>query len=103
MKNYDALISTALHTLGQLAYDEAKRVCPVRTGRLKRSINIHDRHDHARNTDTVVIGTNVPYAANVEFGGYHRRPKPFLGTGAEAARRSAAAVFTMILGGDSND
>ncbi len=103
MKDFDALINTAVHTLGQLAFDEAKRVCPVRTGRLKRSISMHDRHDRARNTDTVVIITNVPYAANVEFGGRNRRPKPFLGTGAEAAGRSAAAVFAMILGGDSND
>jgi len=46
-----------------LIESEAKRLCPVDTGRLKSSIT------HMwRGGDEVVVGTNVKYASYVEFG-----------------------------------
>ncbi len=100
MRDYSDDINTAVRTLGNIALEEARRVCPVRTGRLKHSISLRALTDRARNAESVTIYTNVPYAANVEFGGLHRRPKPFLETGLEKARQSAALIFTLALKGD---
>ncbi len=100
MRNYTNEINAAVRTLGELALEEAKRVCPVKTGRLKRSISKRSSHDRAKNSDSVTIFTNVPYAANVEFGGLNRKPKPFLETGLEKARQSAALVFTLFMKGE---
>ena len=99
MKNYSAEINTAVITLGELAYEHAREHCPVKTGRLRRSITLRREHNRAKNTDTAVIGTFVHYAPCVEFGGINRRPKPFLGNAAEYAKSCAASVFELALGG----
>lgn len=100
MKDYSAEIDSMVKVLGSIALNESKRVCPVRTGRLKRSITKNVIHDRANNTDSVIIFTTVPYAKNVEYGGINHMPKPFLGAGAEAARKSAAFTFSLFLRGD---
>ena len=100
MKDYTTEINAAIRTLGSIALDESKRVCPVRTGRLKRSIALRTQHDRARNSDACVIGTDVPYALDVEFGGRGRRPKPFLETGLETARKSVPVIFSLFMKGD---
>ena len=51
---------------------EAKRIVPVKTGRLRASIIA--RISAARGE----VGTNVQYAPDVEFGNSTRPPKPFL-------------------------
>ena len=99
MKDYTTEINTAVITLGELAFSHAKEHCPVRTGRLRRSITLRREHNRAKNTDTAVIGTFVPYAPCVEFGGINRRPKPFLGNAAEYARSCAQTVFELAVGG----
>lgn len=99
MKDYTAEINAAVKELGRIAYEEAKTVCPVRTGRLKRSITIIEPYDRARGSVSVVIGTDVPYARAVELGYGKRKPRHFLGSGAEKAARMAPAVFTIYLGG----
>lgn len=99
MKDFTAEINTAVLTLGELAFDHAKEHCPVRTGRLKRSIAIRTEHNRAKNEDTVVIGTFVPYAPCVEFGGIGRRPNPFLGNAAEYAKSCVQTVFELAFGG----
>ncbi|MBQ3842135.1 MAG: HK97 gp10 family phage protein [Ruminiclostridium sp.] len=99
MKDYSAEINTAVITLGELAYEHAREHCPVRTGRLKRSITLRREHNRAQNADTAVIGTFVSYAPFVEFGGINRHPKPFLGGAAEFAKSCAATVFELALGG----
>lgn len=100
MKDYTDEINAAVRTLGDIALSEAKRTCPVRTGRLKRSIAVRTQHNRAKNSDVSVIGTTVPYAPNVEFGGRGRRPKPFLENGLEAARNSAVLIFSLFMKGD---
>jgi hypothetical protein len=52
---------------------EAKKVCPVVTGRLRSSL----RATFYSNGLTAEIGTDVLYAPIVEFG-LGRRPKPYL-------------------------
>lgn len=46
--------------------NEARRLCPVDTGRLRSSI-VHVVKDSGRKLD-ISIGTNVNYAADVEYG-----------------------------------
>lgn len=58
-------IDRALEKIGGTAETEAKKRCPVDTGRLRASIT------HQRSTaekDTMLVGTNVEYAPYVELG-----------------------------------
>ena len=102
MKDYTAEINAAVRELGRIAYEESRRICPVRTGRLKRSITKYEPYDRARAQTSVIIGTDVPYARIVELGSGRRQPRHYLGGGAELAARMAPAVFTIYLGGRRN-
>lgn len=62
----------------------AKRLCPVDTGRLRSSIAW--RLDKDAVGLSVQIGTNVDYAAAVEFGTLRQHPQPYLRPALEAAR-----------------
>lgn len=52
----------ALDAVGYAAEGDVKLVTPVHTGRLKKSIT------HVVDDNAVIIGTNVEYAKDVEFG-----------------------------------
>lgn len=52
--------------IGQLVEDEAKSICPVKTGRLRSSIT-HIVQDDSTGVVTYVFAT-APYAAYVEYG-----------------------------------
>ncbi len=65
-------IANALEKCGMTAEGYAKLKCPVRTGRLRNSIT------HATSGRAEYIGTNVEYAASVEYGARGRKPKPYL-------------------------
>ncbi len=56
--------------------DDAKRHCPVDTGRLQGSIS----HEVTREGNDVVgiVGTDVEYAPFVELGTYKMRAQPYL-------------------------
>lgn len=103
MKDYTAEINAAVRELGRIAYEDARTNCPVRTGRLKRSITKYESIDRAKAAVSVIIGTDVPYARAVELGYGNRKPRHFLGGGAEKAARMAPFVFALYLGGRSND
>jgi HK97 gp10 family phage protein len=62
----------------------AVRVCPVDTGRLRSSIT----YETGRDSRGLVarIGTNVEYAAHVEFGTGRMRAQPYLRPSLDAAR-----------------
>lgn len=66
----------ALQRVGIRVQNGARVLCPVDTGRLRSSI----QHQMGRDAggSYVDIGTNVEYAADVEFGSQGRRPKPYL-------------------------
>ena len=54
----------------------AKRLCPVDTGRLRASIAWRMGHDFGGLY--AIVGTNVHYAAPVEFGTRTMRARPYL-------------------------
>ena len=64
---------------------EAKELCPVRTGTLRRSIF----HDIDKDKNQAMIGSNVEYAPYVELGTHKWEGKPFL---RPALERSVAAI-----------
>ncbi len=88
--NADAAIDRGLAIGAQRVKSTAKQICSVDTGRLKGSIESHQIGKHAYS-----VGTNVEYAAYVEFGTGRRgdpkvdhttsvegkEPRPFLLTG----------------------
>lgn len=57
----------ALDALGASAESHAKDFCPVDTGRLRNSITHAVEFDMSGGQKTVHIGSNVEYAAPVEF------------------------------------
>lgn len=59
----DAARAKALEIIGGKAESYAKKLCPVKTNRLRSSIT-HQQYDE----HTEVIGTNVEYAPFVELG-----------------------------------
>lgn len=64
---------------------EAKRLCPVDTGRLRSSIS----HDLASDSRGIYarIGSSVRYAAYVELGTRNARAQPYLRPALKAAVR----------------
>lgn len=66
--------TSALEEIGLLAESYAKQYCPVDTGRLRNSIS----HAVDEEDGSVVIGTNVEYAPNVELGTSKQKAQPYL-------------------------
>ena len=61
-----------LYRLGLMVQNEARRLAPVDTGRLRASITVK------RTPDGVTVGTNVEYAPYVEYGTRHMAAQPYL-------------------------
>jgi len=59
-----------------LVEGDAKRICPVDTGRLRASIT----HETEKSGDEVIgrVGTNVEYGVYVEYGTDRASAKPYL-------------------------
>jgi len=77
VKKYPGVLDLALDDTADAISLAAQRIVPVDTGRLRASINIK------RKKLKKTIGTNVEYAAFVEFGsptgsGPNGGPKPYL-------------------------
>lgn len=62
--------------VGMRVQNAAREMCPVDTGRLRSSIQHKPGQD--RNGFYVEVGTNVDYAAFVEFGTSRQRAQPYL-------------------------
>ena len=73
---------------------EAKRLCPVRTGRLRASITT-EKID----TAAYAVGTNVEYAPYVEFGTRKMRAKPYLRPAAERVAKGLGRGLHFKMGG----
>lgn len=71
----------ALEQFGVIVQEDAKRYCPVDTGRLQGSIKSKVENN------TVIVGTDVEYAAYVEFGTSRQRPQPYLTPAFEQNKR----------------
>jgi HK97 gp10 family phage protein len=66
---WDELVVTGLEI-----ENDAKRLTPVQTGRLRSSI----QNDRDKRNLSVEIGSNVEYAPAVEFGTVKQRAQPYL-------------------------
>ena len=72
---------------GFVVENEAKRLAPVDTGRLRSSIT------HEADEDGVVVGTNVKYAVYQELGTRYQNPQPFLVPGLLNARSDLRRIY----------
>lgn len=68
----EAKLAKGIAVGGQIVRDEAKAVCPVDTGELRRSIS------SSAQGLTSTIGTNKEYAMYVEFGTCKMAAQPYL-------------------------
>jgi HK97 gp10 family phage protein len=69
-----AALEVAFEKIGLAGERFAKKACPVDTGRLRSSIS----HAYDVGAGEVYVGTNVEYAAYVEFGTRRQRAQPYL-------------------------
>lgn len=67
-------IERALEAVGLQAEGYAKMLCPVDTGRLRNSIT----HRTETSEQKEYIGTNVEYAAYVEYGTSKMKAQPYI-------------------------
>ena len=67
-------VERALEAMGLQAEGYAKMLCPVDTGNLRNSIT----HEVVMEDSAVHIGTNVEYAAYVEYGTSKMKAQPYL-------------------------
>ena len=70
----DEAIKRSLEAIGLQAEGYAKMLCPVDTGNLRNSIT----HEVDVADKKAYIGTNVEYAAYVEYGTSRMRAQPYL-------------------------
>jgi len=66
-------LNKAVERIAFLIEGEAKKLCPVRTGRLRASIHTGKIED-----GVYYVGTNVHYAPYVEFGTRKMAAQPYL-------------------------
>lgn len=115
----DKNISRApLVAAGWIIANAAKEKAPYVSGTLKRSIGVFspdvtDRDAAGRFVSTVLVGSDVPYAARIEYGfsgmdsrgrTYHQEPRPYLrpslDENAKQAEDAMADIFKEMLRGE---
>ena len=82
-------IMKSLEEIGLKAEGDAKKLCPVDTGRLRNSIT----HRVEGGEKAVYIGTNVEYGKYVELGTSKRKEHPFL---RPAAQRNGGVYHAIV-------
>lgn len=85
--------NTALSSLGAAAAGFAKTYVPVDTGRLRDSLGF------AVSDDAVSVGSDVGYAAHVEFGVLGQPGAHYLRDALAMHIEDYAAILTAVLGG----
>lgn len=88
-------VYNALQVASNIIVDEAKIRCPVKTGRLRSSIDFNV--SVAKNKMTSEIGTDVYYAGYVHFGTSRMKARPFLQLALTENRQKILNVFKGIL------
>src|SRR5258708_7791046 len=81
MEDVQAAANEAVQAAGIECQAEAKKACPVDTGRLRSSILYHQGEQEC------TVDTNVEYASYVEHGTKNQRAQPFLFPAFELARQ----------------
>lgn len=103
------VLAAAMRSGALLVETDAKRRAPFKTGTLRRSI--HTEVDLDGSQVEAAVGTDVPYAARLEFGfdgtdklgrEYHQPPRPYLRPALDenmdaAAQEIGAALRAAIL------
>lgn len=87
IKYSEKALKNAFERSVELIHREISDRCPVRTGRLKKSLN------YTADNNRGEIKTDVEYAAMVELGAAGRRPKAFMKNGLSAARVQLAEIY----------
>lgn len=77
MRKFELRTERELVVLGITVQNEARRLCPVDTGRLRSSIITSGLQRDSRGA-YVEVGTNVEYAGHVEFGTRFMRAQPYI-------------------------
>ena len=103
------LTGVALQTAGMIPMNAAKLAAPVKTGTLRRSIHVGGRggagitgsplQPPRREGDrvTIQVGTNLEYAAYVEFGTGRQKAKPYLVPALNNNKTEIQSEFTTVL------
>ena len=88
----DEELATAFEAAALLVEGAAKKLAPVRTGRLRASIT----HRLQREALDIYaeVGTNVEYATYVEEGTTRNKPHPFLAPALDANRNAITDLIT---------
>jgi HK97 gp10 family phage protein len=81
-------VEAALMEAAEEAMRFARSIVPVDTGTLRDSIDILEQGD-----DYVVIGTDLEYAAYVEFGTSRMSAQPYIGPAADAMSSRFSEIF----------
>lgn len=71
-------LSKETGVIANLIADEAKRIVPVDTGRLRASISARKVGAVARNTVRHTVVATAPYASDVEYGTGRQRAQPYM-------------------------
>jgi HK97 gp10 family phage protein len=77
LKRFEVKVEGDLVTLGIVVQNEARKLCPVDTGRLRSSIMSSGLQRDGKGA-YVRIGTNVHYAGHVEFGTRFMAAQPYM-------------------------
>ncbi len=84
----DDAVGALVDELMETWVQEAKRVCPVRTGALRASIT-----KLAAGPDGGTMSATMHYASNVEFGTHRQSAQPFIRSGLAMAVHRMAGGF----------
>lgn len=76
LKDIDKVAEEAVKESCTDIKEDAKRLCPVDSGRLRDSIS--DSYESKSNEHTGYVYTDVPYAPYVEHGTLTKAPNPFM-------------------------
>lgn len=78
-ENAKDILTKAADAGGQIALEDARKNCPVRTGALKNSLKIQvTKESQTKAEVTVVYDKSLKYGTFVELGARGRPPNPFL-------------------------
>lgn len=74
-----SVLSKAAMAGGNIALEDARKNCPVDTGKLRNSLNIKvSKESETKATITIDYDRSLKYGTFVELGARGREPKPFL-------------------------
>jgi HK97 gp10 family phage protein len=86
LDDWDSGLRANVEDLLNMARDEARKRCPVDTGRLRNGIEIDVDTGGAHSDVTGILFDDVDYAPFVEFGTRYMRAQPFLRPGMAMAQ-----------------